>query len=115
MASPVGIEIVSGGSTHLASEQHLALTTGGHVGMAVGRGWFASVAQGARIFVHRLGMKLVAASGKIRMHKCRTTPGGRGKTTCFFCETVAGGYWDLEAVLAKRPAAAVRAKRAMSS
>src|SRR6201999_749996 len=63
----VGIEFVSGGSTHLASEQHLALTTGGHVGMAVGRGWVASIAQGARIFVHRLGVKLVAASGKIRI------------------------------------------------
>ncbi|WP_207002497.1 type VI secretion system Vgr family protein [Trinickia mobilis] len=67
LASPVGIQTTTAGSTHLASGEHLALTTGGHIGMAVGRSWFASVADRISLFVHKLGIKLIAASGKVRI------------------------------------------------
>jgi len=66
-ASPVGIQTTTAGSTHLASDEHLGLTTGGHVGVAVGRSWFASVAERFSVFVHKLGIKLIAASGKVRV------------------------------------------------
>jgi|GEM_PF-251553 len=67
LASPVGIQSTTAGSTHVASERHLALTSGGHVSIAVGRGLFASVLRGISFFVHKLGISLIAASGKVRI------------------------------------------------
>lgn len=67
LASPAGIETSTAGSTHIASSENLALTTGKHVSIASGRSLFASVLDAVSIFVHRAGMKLIAASGKIRI------------------------------------------------
>ena len=67
LASPVGIQMTTAGSTHIASDQHLALTTGGHIGIATGRSFFATVAQGLKIFVHKLGIKMIAATGDVRI------------------------------------------------
>lgn len=67
LASPVGIQTTSAGSTHIASDQHLALTTGGNVGVATGKSFFASVRNSYSVFVHKLGIKLIAASGKVRV------------------------------------------------
>jgi type VI secretion system secreted protein VgrG len=67
IASPVGIQSTTAGSTHIASDEHLALTTGGHVGIATGKSLFATVAQSFKVFVHKLGIKLVAASGKVHI------------------------------------------------
>jgi type VI secretion system secreted protein VgrG len=65
LASPAGIETTSAQSTHIASAAHTALTTGGSLSIATGDSLFASVRQTLRLFVHKAGMKLVAASGKI--------------------------------------------------
>jgi len=65
LASPAGIATTTASSTHIASKENLALTTGKHVGIASGRSLFASVRDTISLFVHRAGMKLVAASGKI--------------------------------------------------
>ena len=67
LASPVGIQSTTAGSTHLASDEHLALTTGGHVGIAAGKSLFATVAQSFKVFVHKFGIKLIAASGKVHI------------------------------------------------
>ncbi|MGV2290593.1 type VI secretion system tip protein TssI/VgrG [Trinickia sp. YCB016] len=67
LASPAGIQSSTAGSTHLASNEHLALTTGGHIGIAAGKSFFASVANAFSLFVHKLGIALVAASGKVRI------------------------------------------------
>ncbi|MDB5834147.1 MAG: type secretion protein ImpA, partial [Caballeronia sp.] len=67
IASPVGIQSTTAGSTHLASDGHLALTTGGHLGIATGKSLFATVAQSFKVFVHKLGIKLVAASGNVHI------------------------------------------------
>ncbi|TFW30376.1 type VI secretion system Vgr family protein [Duganella callida] len=64
LASPAGIETSSAQSTHIASEVHTALTTGGSVSIAAGDSLFASIAQTLRLFVHKAGMKLIAAAGK---------------------------------------------------
>ncbi len=68
LSSPAGIQATTAGSTHLASADHLALTTGGHVCMAAGKSWFARVRDSFKVLAHKLGIQLVAASGKVQVH-----------------------------------------------
>jgi len=65
MASPAGIELSSAASIHLAASDHVALTSGKDIALASGHSLFASVAHSLRLFAHKAGMKLIAASGKI--------------------------------------------------
>jgi len=65
LASPAGIETTSAQSTHIASAEHTALTAGRNLSIATGDSLFVSIKQTFRLFVHKAGMKLVAASGKI--------------------------------------------------
>jgi type VI secretion system secreted protein VgrG len=65
LSSPAGIETTTAQSTHIASDQHTALTTGRNLSVAAGESFFASVKETFRLFVHKAGMKLVAAAGKI--------------------------------------------------
>jgi type VI secretion system secreted protein VgrG len=65
LSSPAGIETTTAQSTHIASSQHTALTTGRSLSIAAGDSLFASIKQTFRLFVHKAGMKLVAAAGKI--------------------------------------------------
>lgn len=67
LASPAGIETTSAQSTHIASGEHTALTAGRSLSIATGDSLFASIRQTFRLFVHKAGMKLIAASGKITM------------------------------------------------
>ncbi|NTX26623.1 type VI secretion system tip protein VgrG [Burkholderia pyrrocinia] len=67
LSSPAGIQLTTAGSTHLASDEHLAVSTGGDVGFATGKSFFASIANAFSLFVHKLGIRLVAASGKVRI------------------------------------------------
>ncbi|RQZ07404.1 DUF2345 domain-containing protein, partial [Burkholderia sp. Bp9031] len=54
-------------SAHIASGEDVAVTSGRHVGIAVGRSLFASVSNAFSLFVHKAGMALVAAAGKVRI------------------------------------------------
>ena len=65
LASPAGIETTAAQSTHIASAEHTALTAGRSLSIATGDSLFASIKQTFRLFVHKAGMKLIAASGKI--------------------------------------------------
>lgn len=67
LSSPAGIETSTAGSTHLASDKHTALTTGQDLSLSSGDGLFASARQALRLFVHKAGMRLVAAAGDIDM------------------------------------------------
>jgi len=67
LASPAGIETTTAGSTHIASDQHFAITTGESVGIAAGKGLFASVRNGVRLFVHKAGMRMVLGKNDISM------------------------------------------------
>ncbi len=67
LASPAGIQTTSAGSTHIASDEHLALTTGDHIGIAAGKSLFATIREGCSIFTYKLGMRLIAAAGKVRI------------------------------------------------
>lgn len=65
LASPVGIEASTAGSTHLASDHHTALTTGKDLSVASGGSLFGSVKKAIRLFAHTAGMRMVAAAGDI--------------------------------------------------
>lgn len=65
LASPAGIELTSAQSTHIASERHTAITSGKSLSLASIEGIFASVGNTFRLFVHKAGMKLIAAAGKV--------------------------------------------------
>ena len=65
LASSSGLQTTSAQSTHIASADHTALTTGRCLSIAVGDSMFTSIKETFRLFVHKAGMKLVAAAGKI--------------------------------------------------
>ncbi|MDB5959578.1 MAG: type secretion protein Rhs, partial [Massilia sp.] len=65
VASPAGIELTSAQSTHIVSSRHTAITSGASLSIASVDGIFASVGKTFRLFVHKAGMKLVAAAGKV--------------------------------------------------
>ncbi|MFC5474607.1 type VI secretion system Vgr family protein, partial [Paraherbaspirillum soli] len=67
LASPAGIETTTAQSTHIASGEHIALTSGKQLSLSVGKSLLASIAEKWSVFVHKLGIKLVAASGKVQI------------------------------------------------
>ena len=67
LSSPCGIETTAAASTHIASGEHTALSAGSHISIVAGKSLYASVAQKFSLFVHQLGMKLIAASGKVQI------------------------------------------------
>jgi len=64
-ASPAGIETTTRGSTHFSSDQNVALTSGRDLSVASGGGFFASVRNSLRLFVHKAGLRLVAGAGDV--------------------------------------------------
>lgn len=65
LASAAGIALTSAKSTHVASSEHVAITGGKDLSIAVGGRLFASVRESLRLFVQRAGMRLIAAAGDI--------------------------------------------------
>ncbi|MGF6792339.1 type VI secretion system Vgr family protein [Paraburkholderia sp. 35.1] len=67
LASAAGVGLTAAQSTHVASVEHIALTAGGHVSMAAAKSLLASAINGVRVFTQNLGIRLKAASGKVRI------------------------------------------------
>ncbi|KWI59478.1 type VI secretion protein ImpA [Burkholderia pseudomultivorans] len=67
LASAAGVSVAAERSAHVASNEDVAVTSGRHVGLAVGHSLFASVSNAFSLFVHKAGMALVAAAGKVRI------------------------------------------------
>lgn len=65
VSSPDGIATATPKSTHLHSGEHLTISTGQDISIASGKGLLASVADRISLFVHRAGMKLIAAGGRV--------------------------------------------------
>jgi type VI secretion system secreted protein VgrG len=65
LASQASIVSSSTKSTHFSSNDHTAITAGKDLSLAAGFSFFASVRETFRLFVHRAGMKLIAAAGDI--------------------------------------------------
>lgn len=64
VASPAGIGMTAAGM-HLASQQDYAVTAGRDVSVASGRSFMVSVRGAISMFAHQLGLKLIAARGRI--------------------------------------------------
>ncbi|WP_321813911.1 MULTISPECIES: type VI secretion system Vgr family protein [unclassified Paraburkholderia] len=62
-----GVEITTPATVHVASQQ-AAITTEGHIGIASGRGFFATVRDTLRLFAQTGPMHLVSAAGDIVMN-----------------------------------------------
>ncbi len=67
LAGAAGIELTTPATVHVAGGQHVAVTSGENVSVATRKSLFASVTEKFSLFVHRMGMKLIAASGKIQV------------------------------------------------
>ncbi|MFZ3289447.1 MAG: type VI secretion system tip protein TssI/VgrG, partial [Telluria sp.] len=65
LASPAGIETTTAQSTHIASAEHTVLTSGRNLSITTGDSLLASISHTFRLFVHKAGMKLIAAAGKV--------------------------------------------------
>ncbi|PRX22422.1 type VI secretion system secreted protein VgrG [Paraburkholderia sp. BL18I3N2] len=65
MASAAGIATTAADSTHMASVGDHAITAGRDVSVSSGRSLFASVRGAFRVFAYQLGMKLIAAKGRV--------------------------------------------------
>jgi type VI secretion system secreted protein VgrG len=65
LGSPAGIVASAQEQIHLSSGTTAAVTSGEHISMTAGGGFFASVRQALRLFVYQAGMRLVAAGGDI--------------------------------------------------
>ncbi|MCA8115541.1 type VI secretion system Vgr family protein [Burkholderia cepacia] len=65
VASPVGIATSTPGSTHIASGEHIALSSTEHISLTSGKRLLASASRGMRLFVQSLGYRLIAAAGDI--------------------------------------------------
>jgi Rhs element Vgr protein len=67
LAGAAGIELTTPATVHLCGGQHMAVTSGENVSLAAGKSLFASVSEKLSLFAHRMGMKLIAASGKVQV------------------------------------------------
>ena len=65
LASPVGIQTTTAGSTHLASAAHTAITSGRHTSLSSGGNLLASVKGAIRLFAYKTGIKLISAHADI--------------------------------------------------
>ncbi len=65
LASKAGIQSAAQGSTHVVSNEHNALTSGGHTSVSAGKSFLVSAKNAVRLFAHKAGMKLVAATADI--------------------------------------------------
>ncbi|WP_129563914.1 type VI secretion system Vgr family protein [Paraburkholderia dokdonensis] len=65
MASAAGIATTASDSTHMASHYDHAITAGRDVSVSSGRSFFASVRGAISMFAYQLGLKLIAAKGKV--------------------------------------------------
>lgn len=68
MASAAGIATTASDSTHMASHNDHAITAGRDVSVSSGRSFLASVRGAISIFAYQLGLKLIAANGKVVLH-----------------------------------------------
>jgi type VI secretion system secreted protein VgrG len=65
LASPAGVAASTPELIHLSSGKTTAVTSGEHVSISTGGGFFASARRALRLFVYEAGMRLIAAGGDI--------------------------------------------------
>ncbi|MDP9994128.1 type VI secretion system secreted protein VgrG [Variovorax boronicumulans] len=65
LASPAGIQTSTAQSTHIASVEHNAFTSGGHTSISAARSLLVSVKEAIRLYAYEAVIKLVAAKNNI--------------------------------------------------
>jgi len=65
LSSPAGIETAAEGTTHIASGEHVALTSGGHTSISADQSLIAVALKAVKLFAQEQGMLLVAAKADI--------------------------------------------------
>ncbi|MGU7775512.1 type VI secretion system Vgr family protein [Burkholderia sp. MR1-5-21] len=65
LASPAGVAASTEQQIHLSSGKTTAVTTGEHMSVSTGGGFFASARRALRLFAYEAGMRMVAAAGDI--------------------------------------------------
>jgi type VI secretion system secreted protein VgrG len=67
LAGAAGVAVTTPGTAHVTGGQHVAVTAGDTMSVATGKSLLASVSDKFSLFVHKMGMKLIAASGKVQV------------------------------------------------
>ena len=67
VASPSGIALSTQQSTQIAADQHVNVVSGGSTHIASGKSLIASIGEKLSLFVQNAGMKLFAAKGKVEV------------------------------------------------
>ena len=68
LASPAGIATSTSQSTHISSDKNTVITSGKNFSIAASENLFATIRKTFRLFVHKAGMKLIAAGGDVDIH-----------------------------------------------
>lgn len=67
VSAPAGLAMASQESVAIGAQTHVDLLSIGNTQLSVGRKLLARASEGISLFAHRLGIKLIAASGKLEM------------------------------------------------
>ena len=67
LSAPAGVAVNSQENISIGAQTHIDLLSIGNTQLSVGRKLLARVSESISLFAHRLGIKLVAASGKIEL------------------------------------------------
>lgn len=67
LTAPAGIAMTSQGSVAIGAQTHVDMVSIGNTQLSVGRKLLARVSESISLFAHRLGIKIIAASGKLEL------------------------------------------------
>ncbi|CAN5427491.1 hypothetical protein BH10PSE18_BH10PSE18_13220 [soil metagenome] len=67
LASAADIVGTATGSIHLAAEADIATTSAGHTSVSSGKSFFLSALGSVRLFAHKMGIRIFAASGPVQL------------------------------------------------
>jgi type VI secretion system secreted protein VgrG len=67
LSAPAGVAVTSQDSIAIGAQTHVDLVSIGNTQLSVGRKLLARVSESISLFAHRLGIKLIAASGKLEL------------------------------------------------
>lgn len=67
VSAPAGVAVTSQDNIAIGSQTHIDMMSIGNTQLSVGKKLLARVSESISLFAHRLGIKLIAASGKLEM------------------------------------------------
>jgi type VI secretion system secreted protein VgrG len=67
LSAPAGVALTSQENIAIGAQTHVDVVSAGHTQLSVGKKLRARVSEGISLFAHTLGIKLIAASGKVEL------------------------------------------------